>query len=564
MSIKKSKPNKNIIDKSEYTPQQIQEILYNCKKDFNYYLNFVKLPVGVTYKKFSDLVYPKQLELIQTCVDKHDVIVLKSRQIGISTIVQAYCSWLLLFYSNYNIGVISRKMEMASKFAKDVAAFIDGFPLALTNSKTQQDRYLKRTETMFTLMNNSSLVCETVSKDNPESVLRGRTLQALVIDEAAFIPKIERAYAGILPTLSTGQKFAKEQNIPYSTIILSTPNGVTGTGEWFYKMWIGAVKGENGYTPVTIHYKDAPFADETWINQIRSKTDPLTWEQEYELKFITGEDSLFDIDTLTKIEQNLKEPIVEKKSYVFNDSLFIAPINYYVNDKEELEDFSYFLIGVDIASALGGQSNSAIVVIGYKENKFSQVMDILCKLPISRLKDVILYIINDVLSFTENKLLIVENNSYGQLLMEELSESDINRFLYYTKTDKKTLPGINTNTKTKELIYDSIYWFVSTYPESIKSKLIYYDLQQVKKGVKKLTDIIMALGFISYVVLNDKEVVSQIQLISNHQELSLFNTIVESNYTEEEVMLKEILGDRFEEILRLQNRYLNTDDDFFK
>ncbi len=54
----------------------------------------------------------------------------------------------------------------------------------------------------------------------------------------------------------------------------------------------------------------------------------------------------------------------------------------------------------------------------------------------------------------------------------------------------------------------------------IQSKVGFMTSKQIKKGVKKLPDIVMAFGSDNrYVVMNDKEVMSQTEFSPAHEEL---------------------------------------------
>ncbi len=78
-----------------------------CKNDFDYFCRnyiFIELPGQ------DQLLtpYKKQTELVDIIEIDHYVLVLKSRQIGISTVIQAYSAWLAIFYDNVVIGIISK------------------------------------------------------------------------------------------------------------------------------------------------------------------------------------------------------------------------------------------------------------------------------------------------------------------------------------------------------------------------------------------------------------------------------------------------------------------------
>src|SRR3990172_5048369 len=60
--------------------------------------------------------------------DVHDMIFLKSRQIGFSTLFQLICVHLVIFYKNVVIGVTSRSGDEASDFCRKVKDIIDKLP----------------------------------------------------------------------------------------------------------------------------------------------------------------------------------------------------------------------------------------------------------------------------------------------------------------------------------------------------------------------------------------------------------------------------------------------------
>ena len=71
----------------------------NCKKSFDYFCRhyiYIELPGNDVLLQ----PYVPQTNLINTITKDKMVLVLKSRQIGISTIIQAYCTWLVTFYKN--------------------------------------------------------------------------------------------------------------------------------------------------------------------------------------------------------------------------------------------------------------------------------------------------------------------------------------------------------------------------------------------------------------------------------------------------------------------------------
>ena len=85
--------------------------------------------------------------------------------------------------------------------------------------------------------NGSSIKSLTSSPDT----LRSNASSLNIIDEAAFIDKMEDMWSGGWSTLQHGG----------SVIIVSTPRGV---GNWYWKVWTGAVDKQNDFNPIIINW----------------------------------------------------------------------------------------------------------------------------------------------------------------------------------------------------------------------------------------------------------------------------------------------------------------------
>ena len=58
--------------------------------------------------------YDYQQELLNDFTDYRFNIILKARQLGISTITAAYISWLMLFHRDKNILIVATKLQTAT------------------------------------------------------------------------------------------------------------------------------------------------------------------------------------------------------------------------------------------------------------------------------------------------------------------------------------------------------------------------------------------------------------------------------------------------------------------
>ena len=80
-------------------------------------------------------MYDFQRDLIHEFNDYRFNVILKARQLGISTITAAYVAWLMLFHRDKNVLVIATKFGTASNLVKKVKAMIKNLPewMQITN-----------------------------------------------------------------------------------------------------------------------------------------------------------------------------------------------------------------------------------------------------------------------------------------------------------------------------------------------------------------------------------------------------------------------------------------------
>lgn len=117
--------------------------------------------------------YPFQDECLAQFRDNRFNIVLKSRQLGLSTITAGYCAWMGLFYRAKDILVLATKLSTAQEFTRKVKVMLDSVPrnLLLTG--------YSYTKTAITFENGSIITAVPTSQD----VGRSNSLSLLIVDE---------------------------------------------------------------------------------------------------------------------------------------------------------------------------------------------------------------------------------------------------------------------------------------------------------------------------------------------------------------------------------------------
>jgi len=484
----------------------LQEWL-NCKEDFFYFLkNYVKLDLPGNENEF--LYHIGQELTVRTLMAYHYAVCLKSRQIGITTVIRAYCVWLTMFYNNYSVGIISKSGPDATAFIRKCIAVIDDLPPFL------KPKFVKKTEQQYILSNGSIAMSAAVSASQPENTLRSNPIVFLIIDEGAFIHKINEALTGLLPTTVTVQKAAERAGVPYGVLVISTPNKTKGTGQWFFEQYREALlnnglddKQKGGaYKAIRLHWKDlgGPF-DQEWY-------DMQCKVQNYKIDNIAQEiDCVFLPSTknglVSKEEVILLNTTQRKPDYIVNQ----LGGDIYIFDKTLLETrvSRRFVLGVDTATAQGRSTFSSMVAIDYDTNE--QVLEYVGKLSIYDYPTVVKRACEEL---GDNLFIVAERNTIGETVVESIRRDPIlGPKLYHTIVKDhngkfvKKFAGIETNGATKPLFIEAVSDFFKTNISKIYGERSILQITTVDVDNGKLlgtpNDLIMVYAFIAYTKRNN-------------------------------------------------------------
>lgn len=455
-----TKKNKNKQAQS-FANKYIAEYL-KCKNDFDYFCRkYIKIELPG-----KDVIlhpYKKQVELIRSIENNKHILVLKSRQIGISTIIQAYSAWLANFYDNVVIGIVSKDFKEATDFARTVRGMVEKLPDWMKPPKGSQGRgFAKKTEQSFILTNGAKVYASPVNPNRPDSTLRGKAITLLVIDEAAFVGHVDEAWTAMVPALATNQKHAKAAGVPYGTVILSTPNKTVGIGKWYFEKYQKSISGDDIFKPFVIHWRmiQELESDPSWYKTQCSmfNNDPRKIAQELELKFLPAEGAFFDADTMEKVQSACIEPI--EKLRLFNGEAW--------KFQDPLPN-TYYLIGVDTAPEYG-EDKSAITVWNYQT--LEQVWEYQGKCKVLDFVKIV-----QVAASMYPGVIVVEANSYGNQVLEQMGIGELSASIYKEQTGAQTTkPGLTNTAKTRPMIIDALYSYVRQFPESIKSQRLAMEL----------------------------------------------------------------------------------------
>jgi len=458
-------------DKENMTLQEQKAEYIKCFDEPEHFIcNYVKvqhpikglIPFGL---------YPFQREVLENFCAHRFNIILKSRQMGISTLVAAYCLWLMTFHKNKNILVVSLKQDDAKDVVSKVRLGYENLPDWLKVKCAEDNRLSMKFE------NGSEVQASSTTKKSGI----GKALSLLIIDEAAHIESANELWVSAQPALALGG----------NAIILSTPCGV---GNWFHQTWVRAEEDGSQIKTNKLPWNLHPDRDENWRRIEGEKLgDPRKAAESFDVSFLASGRTLIDGETIIKYQNLCVEPITKKEN----------GLRIYV---EAIPDHRY-VIGADPSSGYG-QDNSAFHVLDLNTNKIEQVASFKGKIAPTEFANLL---VNMALEYN-NAPLAVERNGLGlasitQILNLEYGglvccSGDLSQMLLkYDIHSDDIVPGFPTNVRTRMLITDRIEEYLRLELINIKdARLIDELLVFVEKNGKFQAasgyndDMVMSLG----------------------------------------------------------------------
>ena len=424
--------NKIIPPRQKSLKEIIAEEYKRCAVDPIYFMKKYCLIQHPTKGKIQFHLYPFQEKTLLE-FEKHLFnLILKSRQLGISTLTAAYAVWKMTFNEDFNVLVIAIKQDVAKNLVTKVRVMYDNLPTWMKVPSAEDNKLSLR------LANGSQI------KAIPSSPDAGRSeaLSLLILDEAAFIADAKEIWTSATPALSTGG----------SCIALSTPNGVGG---WFHKQWVGSESGENQFNPITLHWTVHPERDQKWRDYQDKVLGPKLAAQECDCSFISSGDTVITPETLMFYkETHVKEPI-EKTG--IDRNLW----------KWEYPDYNKsYMVVADVARGDGGDYSTAHVI---DIENVVQVAEYRGKLDT---KDFGNFLVALATEYNE-ALLVVENSNIGWAVIQQIIDRNYQNLFYmstdmkyvdverqlrnkYGREDRGLVAGFSTTTKTRPLIISKL------------------------------------------------------------------------------------------------------------
>lgn len=484
--------NKKLTQTVLTNKQKIDELI-KCNEDPAYFIRnycYIQHPERgrIPFKLFD-----YQEDCIADFLKYKQNIILKSRQLGLSTVTAAYCLWLAIFQQDANILIMATKLEVGKNMVQKIRVYFQMLPawmlqaMELEEPEADSTKYLK-------LSNGSKI------QAIPTSVDAGRSeaVTLLVLDECAHIHDLEELWLGLKPTVTVGGR----------VIMFSSPNG---KGNFFYNLWSDAeVKeyeqgktglhsvrvGKNGFHAIKLPWTVHPERNEEWFLNETNGLSERGIAQEYLCSFESSGATYFNMQTIEWLNQISLRPILEKGPEASQKEFWIW--------KEPQPGVEYLLCA-DVSRG-DGEDFSAFHII----NKTTSEVDAEFKGKI--LTDEYGFYWVEVAKLYNNAKIINEKNTFGVAATNAAKLLGYTNFWYEPEIEKlmetmspedrkKQIPGYTVTPKNREMILANLETNLRTHKIVTRSPRFAKELETFIWNGKKATaakgkhdDLIMALA----------------------------------------------------------------------
>lgn len=363
------------------------------------------------FKKYGVIQHPKrgkinfnlyefQERTLEEFTQHRYTIVLKGRQLGLSTLVAAYALWKMIFTDDFKVLVIATTQDVAKELVSKVQLMYEKLPVWIRD--TAKEDVFNKLE--LTFKNGSSIRAVSSS----EKSARSPSVSLLIVDECAFVDRMEDIWTAAQATLSTGG----------DCILLSTPNGV---GNIFHKIWMEAIEGafddvDEPFNPIELPWSVHPDRDETWAKNELAKLGPRKFAQEHACDFISSGHTVIEGETLQWYKESMVRDPIEKR---YNGDMWIWDYPNYSKD---------YILSADVARG-DGEDYSAFHV--FEIESMEQVAEYKARIGTREFGQLIV----SVASEWNNALLVIDNKAMGWDVVQVAIDRSYQNLYYSYKND---------------------------------------------------------------------------------------------------------------------------------
>ena len=259
-----------------------------CQRDEKYFLQNYWHIAHPAHGRILFSLRTAQTQALKEWAENRYSLTLKARQIGWTTLVSAHQFWLAFFRDDQNIIDLSRTERESVLLLRKTKYGYKHLPDWMVERGPQS--LVEHQQRMG--FGNGSQITSMPSASDPA---RGESATLIVVDEWAFLPNAEEAWASIEPVADVGGRI----------IGLSTANG---SGNFYHHLWVGASTGANKFEPMFFPWSATEDRGDSWYQEKVESMLPWQLAQEYpstpEEAFVKSGNPVFDLDILDEMSKH--------------------------------------------------------------------------------------------------------------------------------------------------------------------------------------------------------------------------------------------------------------------
>lgn len=385
--------------------------------------------------------YDNQVDAVQKIFENKRVVVLKSRQVGLTWVMLAIALWHVLFFPPYPVLLLSRGDMEAKELLERLKGMYKALPTWMKAEETPTDNKQK-----FVLSNGSSF--RSVSTRGGDSM----TFKMVIVDEADLIYRANTTLSQVIlnvgPTVGVNGRMIliskSDKNRPNST---------------FKNIYRSAEDGTNRYASVFVPWHVNPDRTDDWYKGEREVSLSIdgTLDHLWESYPETPEQAMAPKSASKRLPVSLVSTCYERTQPIgFIDSRLKSPGEWYkgfiapnVKIYETPEPNVDYVIGADPAEGLATSDPSALVVT--RVDNLAEVFTFSGKATPELLAA---YTVK-ISRYYNNAPVLYERNNHGILYDREMRGTGVKILKGWTiqKTKKN---GWYTSEGAKILMYDTV------------------------------------------------------------------------------------------------------------
>lgn len=257
-------------------------------------------------KKTQFHCFPRQRAFLKALAEHNNVIAIKPRQCGITTLSSAWAAAQCAFASKESpeiILCIANKLDQANEIIIKVRDFLEQVPRWMwgpeyfsTDSNSEKNLksiFVKDAKSELKLFNG----CRVIARASGPNAARGiSAVGTLILDEAAFIEDGISVYTTAAATMAS--------NPNSKTVIVSTPNGMDAL---YYNIYRQALAHENNFTAVQFRWYQDPRFNKHLVWK-RKNEETNEWEYDADLIIDNEGGVKYDEERWAKLEHDGWKP----------------------------------------------------------------------------------------------------------------------------------------------------------------------------------------------------------------------------------------------------------------